>query len=163
MRMKSFSIRSLLIFTLLVAVFLALPLGRAVNQKSGREWVANQRGHVFFEHEIDDEPGQYSSPYVPQFFIRLLGVDFFDPVRCVVFDCDELVDLRPITRMPTLHTIVINIEMADDIDLSPMEELPNLKEVHFTEWSFVTKEQIDKLRRLMPHAKIISETHGDGR
>lgn len=155
--------RSLLILTLLVAILFAIPLGRAVNQKSGREWVANQHGHVFFERETDDGTGQFSRSRVPKFLIRLLGVDFFNPVRCVVFDCDELLDLQPLKKMPTLHTIVINIEMADDIDLSPMEELRNLKEVHFTEWSFVSREQIDKLRRLMPHVKIVSESHGDAR
>ena len=64
--------------------------------------------------------------------------------------------------MPTLHTIVINIEMAEDIDFSPMEELPSLEEVHFTEWSFVSNEQLAKLRRRMPHVAFLSETHGDG-
>ena len=162
MKMRSYSIRSLLILTLLVAVSIAIPIRRAENQRIGRQWVDSQRGHVFFEHEILDESSPHSVPHVPQFLIRVLGIDFFNPARCVVFDCDPLVDLKPISKMTTLQTIVINIEMADDIEFAPLEQLPNLEEVHFTEWSSVSSEQLVRLRSRMPNVKFISETHWNG-
>lgn len=160
--MKSFSIRALLVLTLLVAIVLAFPVKKARKQKRGRQWVADQRGHVYFEYGLDHATGDYAIPVIPQSVVRLLGVDLFNPVRTVVFDCEELVELEPITDMPSLETVVINIEMADSIDLSPLKELPELKELHLSEWSRASAEQVAELRVWMPQVKIMSDTHGDG-
>ena len=51
--MKRFSLRTLLIATAVMAVLMALPIRRAIDQKRGREWVASQNGHVSFSYKYD--------------------------------------------------------------------------------------------------------------
>lgn len=157
MKLRRFSIRSLFVLTLVVAIVLAIPFGQAAKQKIGREWVGSQRGHVFFEGGYDGQSSQHV-PYVPQFVVQLIGVDLFSPVRAVLFDCDELVDLKPIENMPSLYSIEINIEMDDAIDFSPLAKLPNLRVLHFTKWSGVSAEQLVEIRDLLPRVKVTSET-----
>ncbi|WP_164103403.1 hypothetical protein [Candidatus Laterigemmans baculatus] len=160
--MRRFSIRSLLIATAVVAICAAMPVRRAILQRQGREWVAAQRGHVILKHNYGRESEWYdagSALKVPQFAIDLLGIDAFNPVTELIFDCDQLTELKPLTDLRSLQSIVVNIEMADGIDFTPLADLPHLRKVHFTEWSFVTKEQLDALRELLPDVEIVSDSH----
>ncbi len=160
--MRRYSIRSLLIATAVTAVFAAIPIRRAILQRHGREWVAAQRGQVIFEHNYGRESEWYdagSMLKVPAVAIDLLGIDLFNPVTAVIFDCEELTDLQPLAGMSSLRTIHINIEMADDIDFTPLADLPRLRTVYFTKWSFVTPQQLDALRQLIPDAEIVSDSN----
>lgn len=160
--MRRFSIRSLLIATAVVAVFAAMPVRSAISQRHGREWIAAQRGHVIFEHNYGRESAWYeggSSLKVPSLAVDLLGMDLFNPVTAVIFDCEELTDIQPLTNIRSLRTIHINIEVADDLDFTPLADLPELRSIHFTEWSSVTSQQLDALRQLLPDAEIVSDTY----
>ena len=159
---KRYSIRTLLVATLLMAVFVAQPLRRAERQRQAREWVASQRGHYAFDYGYAEDAAWYetqSELMAPEFLIRMLGIDAFNPVTGVAFDCDELTTLKPLTGMTSLRTIGINIEMADDIDFSPLVDLPELQSVHFTEWSFVTESQLALIRSLLPNVDVASDVH----
>ncbi len=161
--MQRFSIRTLLIVTALVAVAVALPIRRAILQHYGREWVAAQRGHVGFKHNYESKHPALrkkadSSRAFMRYLIAVFGVDLFDKVTSVVFDCDELVDLAPLRNLPWVETIMINIDMADEIDFSPLAEMPRLREIHFTKWSNLTEKKLIEVRDLLPHVEIHAET-----
>lgn len=157
--LRRFTILSLLLVTTLVALFLAGPVRRARQQLQGREWVASQRGHVTFQYELNRATGQYSIPFVPGFLVDLLGVDMFNPVRGVALDCATIEDFEPISNLTSLESLGIIIDMQDDIDFAPLTALPRLREIHFTEWSGITREQLTELRKSLPDVKIHSETH----
>ena len=162
--MKRYTIRTLLFATLLIAVFVARPLHHARLQRQAREWVSTQRGHTLFEYGYGLETQWYKTDSelgVPDFLIRTFGIDAFNPVKTVIFDCDELTTVEPLTGMVSLRNIHVNIEMADDIDFAPLAELPGLESIHFTEWSFLKDSQLSELRVLLPHVNIVSEAHAD--
>ncbi len=162
--MKRYSIRTLLFATLLIAVFAARPLHRARMQRQAREWVSTQRGHSLFKFGYGSETQWYetdSDLVVPDFLVRTLGIDAFNPVNSVIFDCDELTTLEPLAGMLSLRNIHVNIEMADDIDFTPLTELPRLQSIHFTEWSFLTDSQLSQLHVLLPHVSIVSDAHSE--
>ena len=162
--MKRYSIRTLLLVTLLTAVFMAGPLHRARLQREAREWVATQRGHSFFKYSYASDTqriGTGSNVFVPGFVVRLLGVDTFNPVEAVVFDCDELTTLEPLVGMKSLRSIEVNIEMADDIDFPPLTELPRLRSIHFTKWSLLSESQLSEVRTLLPDVNIHSDVHSN--
>jgi hypothetical protein len=157
-----FSITTLLIATTLVAVIIALPTRSALKQRHGRQWVAAQRGHVWFEPSDSAESSDMGSKLaqlLPDFIVSTLGIDFFKTVKGVMFDCDELVDVAPIQNLPSAQTAVVNIEIADQIDFTPLADLPELSSIHFTKWSFITEQQLYDLERLLPKVEIISETY----
>lgn len=159
--MRRFSIRTLLIVTFLVALVVAMPHRQAAKQKRGRAWVAAQRGHVFFKHSIDTTTKQAAIPYVPNFVVSLIGVDYFNSVTGIHLDCEELHNFAALTDVQTLECLSINIELADSIDFSPLKELPNLKEIHFSKWSLLTAKQLAELQVLLPNVQIISEEHDE--
>ena len=154
---RSFTIRSLLIATFLAALFFALPIRTAWNQKTGRQWVATQRGHIWFRHRIDPATGRYTIPYVPGLLVELLGVDVFNPVTGVTLDCETITTFQPISNLQTLECLDINIEMNEEIDFAPLKSLPRLKELHFSEWSCLTEEQLSELQSMLPRVTIYSE------
>jgi hypothetical protein len=93
--MIRFSIRTLLIVTAIVSVAVALPIRAAVKQRQGRQWVAAQNGHVWFEYRRGRESkGEGSKPElgVPDFLVSVFGIDAFNTVTGVMFDCNELDD-----------------------------------------------------------------------
>ena len=159
---RRFSIRTLLIATTIVAIVLGFPIQGAIRQRQGREWVAAQRGRVSFRHNYSQEyRGKVinTGSHLIGLGIAIFGIDLFDTVTGVVFDCDTLVDLAPIRCMPSLRIIVINIDMAEEIDFSPLTKLSDLQEVHFTKWSNLTLQQLIEIESLLPNVNIISEAH----
>ena len=158
---KHFSIRTLLIATFIVALFLALPIRRAVLQKKGREWVESQRGHISYQHPYDYKNKTHSVPYVPNAMISILGIDLFNPIQSVVLDCEELTSIAPLENLTTLEFLAINIYISSDLDFSPLKKLPRLKEIHFTQWAGISREQLKNLKAELPHVDVNSESHPD--
>ncbi len=162
--LKRYSIRTLLLATLLIAVCIAVPLRRARMQRQAREWVSAQRGHSLFQYGYGRDTQWYetdSELVVPDILIRAFGIDAFNPVTAVIFDCDELTTLDPLVGMVSLRNLHVNIEMADEIDFTPLAELPKLQSIHFTEWSFLNDSQLAELRVLLPRVRIVSDAHSD--
>ena len=93
--------------------------------------------------------------------VQLLGVDLFNSVTGVIFDCDPIVDFEPVTDLRALRSIFVNIEMAEDIDFSPLADLGELKEVHFSAHSLITRQQFKSLKTLLPHVNVTAEMYTD--
>lgn len=159
-----YGLATLLAVTTLLAVLVAGPLRRARLQHEARDWVAEQRGHSLFKYGYGSESEWYATDSdlaVPDALVQMFGIDVFNPVKTVVFDCDELKTLEPLTRMASLRNIHVNIEMADEIDFSPIADLPRLESIHFTKWSYVTARQLSVIRSLVPDVLVVAEAHSD--
>ncbi len=61
----------------------------------------------------------------PQWIVDALGIDFFDTVKTVTLDNVEVKDLSPITDLRGLRGLNIIIEIDDQLDFSPLAELPS--------------------------------------
>ena len=157
--MRRFTIRGMMLLTLLVAVFFALPFRQAQHQKQGREWVAEQRGHVSFKYDYYPDSGINELEWVPKSLLNLLGVDFFNPVHGVIFDCDTLCDLRPIVGLKSTKTVFVNIDLAEDIDFEPLKALPRLELLRFSRWSGISESQYQAVTRMLPNVEVISDCH----
>lgn len=156
--MKRFSIRTLLIATVVIAVLLALPIRRAIEQKRGRDWVASQNGHVIlrcsrYYNEVTDQWAERDSLLAPGWLVDSLGIDFFDTVDAVVLDNMEVKDLSPIANFRSLRQLAIIIEIDDQLDFSPLAELPNLRHLHL-EYTNISAERLAELRESLPNVRI---------
>lgn len=159
--MRRFTIRSLLLLTLIVAIALSLPTRRAIMQKRGRAWVASESGHISFAHKYDRETGEYDHDaelWAPEPLVNLLGIDFFDSVRHVTLDCYEVDDLSPITDLRELRSLAIMIEISDKLDFSPLAELPHLEDVYL-DYTNISKERLEALRKLLPNTRVDAANH----
>lgn len=158
---KRYSLRMLLIATAVIALLLAMPLRRAVVQKRGREWVATQNGHVAFSHKYNavvDEWNHEATLRVPVWLIDMFGIDFFDSVDTVVLDNTEVKDLSPITDLRSLRRLAIIIEISDELDFSPLAELPKLRHLHL-DYTNISTERLAKLRALLPNVRVDATNH----
>lgn len=161
--MKRFSIRTLLIATAVIAVLMAIPIRRAIEQKRGRDWVASQNGHVHLSvsrsyNDFTDQWTDIDSLRVPQWLIDALGIDFFDTVETVILDNMEVKDLSPITDLRNLETLAIIIEIDDQLDFSPLAELPELRHLHL-DYTNISAERLAKLRELLPNVRVDATNH----
>ncbi len=98
--MKRFSLRTLLLATAIIAVLIALPTRRAIEQKRGRDWVASQNGRVTMSvsknyNQITGQWADSDSLPAPRWIVDALGIDFFDTVELVTLDNMEVKDLSP--------------------------------------------------------------------
>ncbi len=159
--MKRFSLRSLLIMTAVIAIVFALPVRRALTQKRGRDWVASQRGYVTFSHEFDSIHGEHDHDAtlgVPEWMVRVLGVDFFDSVDTVVLDNTMLKDLKPITDLRDLRSLAIIIEIDDNLSFEPLTELPKLRHLHL-DYTDISAERLAALREMLPNVRVDAMNH----
>jgi hypothetical protein len=153
-----YSIRYLLVATFVIALLIAIPVQRAAKQRIGKAWVTAQRGQVIYAYRTESENNTKSSKpamRVPSFVVNALGIDFFNPIRGVMLDCEEVTDLKPIENLQSLKDILINIEVSEDLDFSPLAKLPKLEAVLISEHAGFSSQQIESLRRLIPKAKIV--------
>jgi hypothetical protein len=159
--MKRISLRTLLIATTVLAVLMALPIRRAIEQKRGREWVASQNGRVSFSDKYDaltDQWDHNASPPAPEWLIGALGIDFFATVDTVVLDNMEVNDLSPITDLHSLRQLAIYIEIDDKLDFAPLAELPKLQLVYL-DYTDISAERLAKLRDLLPNVRVDATNH----
>lgn len=161
--MKRFSLRTLLIATAMIAVLMALPIRRAIEQKRGRDWVASQNGHVTlsvssYYNDVTDQWADSDSLLAPRWLVDALGIDFFDTVDGVVLDNMEIKDLSPITDLRNLRQLAIIIEIDDQLDFSPLAELPKLRHLHL-DYTHISAERLAKLRELLPGVRVDATNH----
>ena len=156
-----FSLRTLLWVTAAVAIFLAMPIRRAVMQKRGRQWVAMQKGHVTFSHKYNHATGEFdhrANLRTPIWLIQLVGIDFIDSVDTVVLDHTMVEDLTPIADLCDLRVPAIHIEIDDQLDFSPLCQLPGLRHLHL-DYTDISAERLVKLRALLPDVRVDATNH----
>jgi hypothetical protein len=161
--MKRFSLRTLLIATALIALVMALPVRRAIEQKRGRDWVASQNGRVTlsvssYYNEVTDQWADSDSLLAPQWLVNALGIDFFDTVEAVILDNMEVKDLSPITDLRNLQRLAIIIEIDEQLDFSPLAELPKLRHLYL-DYTNISAERLAKLRELLPMVRVDATNH----
>lgn len=159
--MKRFSLRTLLVVTTVVALFLAFPFRRAVEQERGRDWVASQNGHVTFSHKynpITDEWDHKAKLSAPDWLIDTFGIDLFDSVDSVILDNKELEDLSLITDLQSLRSLAIFIEIDDELSFAPLASLPKLRHLSLA-YTNISLERLAKLRALLPHVRVEADNH----
>ena len=161
--MKRFSLRTLLIATAVIALLMALPIRRAIEQKRGRDWVASQNGHVTmsvssYYNQVTRQWADSDSLPAPQWIVDALGIDFFDTVKTVTLDNMEVKDLSPITDLRDLRGLNIIIEIDDQLDFSPLAELPKLRHLHL-DYTNISAERLAKLRELLPNVRVDATNH----
>ncbi|QDT04876.1 hypothetical protein K227x_32730 [Rubripirellula lacrimiformis] len=139
-----------------MAVLMALPIRRAIEQKRGREWVASQNGHVIFSYKygaLTDQWNHNASLPAPEWLINAVGIDFFDTVDTVVLDNMEVTDLSPITDLHSLRQRAICIDIDHKLDFAPLAELPK-QQLVFLDYTDISAEGLAKLRRLLPNVRV---------
>ncbi len=161
--MKRFSLRTLLLATAIIAVLIALPTRRAIGQKRGRDWVASQNGRVTMSvsknyNQITGQWADSDSLPAPQWIVDALGIDFFDTVELVTLDNMEVKDFSPITDLRGLRGLNIMIEIDDQLDFTPLAELPKLRHLHL-DYTNISAERLAKLRELLPHVRVDATNH----
>ena len=132
-----FGIRSLLIFTLVVALpfsWLAVEVKAAREQKAAVDEIARLDGRMSYDWEVDANLKFVSNaePPGPEWLRNLLGVDFFAHVLCVN----------------------LNLSEVTDADLPHLEALNQLR-VLLLIGTKVTDDGVNKLSRALPKCRII--------
>ncbi|MGI9469629.1 MAG: hypothetical protein ACR2OA_21075 [Rubripirellula sp.] len=162
-RFLRFSLRTLMLLTTVVAVLCALPVHRAYTQKQGRDWVISQNGHISFSYKYDAEKEEWDHdatlPY-PNWLVDALGIDFFASVDTVVLDNKEVVDLSPIVDLHNLRCLGIYIEIQDNLDFSPLSQLPHLRSLYL-DYTGISLDELERLRTLLPGVQVQSAGHPD--
>ena len=67
-------------------------------------------------------------------------------------------DLRPIKDLRELRALGIMIEIDDQLDFSPLCDLPQLKHLHL-DYTDISAERLEQLRRLLPHVRVEATNH----
>jgi hypothetical protein len=94
----------------------------------------------------------------PQWLVDTLGIDFFDTVDSITLDNMEVQDLSPITDLHDLRRLNIIIEIDDQLDFSPLAELPKLRHLHL-DYTNISGERLANLRELLPHVRVDATNH----
>ena len=156
-----FSIRLILLVTAMIAVCFAIPFRKAKRQKRGREWVASQNGHVTFAHKFDRLSNSYQHDAelgIPDWCIRVFGIDLFDSVDTVVLDNMMVEDLTPITDLEDLRSLAIIIEIDDKLDFRPLQSLGALEHLHL-DYTDISAERLAFVRELLPNVRVEATNH----
>ena len=150
-----YSLRFVMVLTLVLAICLALPVKSVLRQKAGRQWVNSQNGHVLFAHQFDPKTNQYdhSARPAPEWLVDLVGIDWFTSVLSITLDNQLITDLTPVVELQSLQSIHICIEIDDDLDFSPLARLPHLQELTLM-YTNLSESELETLRQQLPGVKV---------
>lgn len=140
-----FSLRSLLLVTMIVCLFLGWQVERVRRQREAVRYILQLGGTVGYEYEglFIDEPHGIPSPKLPKpapvWLINWLGIDFFDEVVSVSLP-EKKVDLSKLATLSSLRRL--DLYNARPKDIAPLEKL------HELEWLNLNGTAIDDLSPL---------------
>jgi hypothetical protein len=135
-RWFQYSLRTLLIFTLVCAVASAWLANKMEQKRKERDAVTaivKSGGHVYYDSDIQGKDWyarmRVAGPRGPEWLRKLLGENFFSDVELVslirVKDAEEaLINVRGLTEVERLTICQINFT---DADLAKLIELPQLR------------------------------------
>jgi len=154
-RFLQFSLRSLLVFVLLVSIgmsWLGVRLERARRQREAVEAIRAAGGGVHYDYEWENPSGE---PSVPKWASAFLGHDFFyDAVEVTVcpgdFSDEEAVYLKRLTKLEMLYLYGTQIT---DAGVTHLERLTGLAILELI-GTQVTPEGVKKLQEALPECQI---------
>jgi len=109
-KLRSFSVRTLLLVTTLLCTLLAIWIYRAKEQQRSVQAIRKTGARVRYDYEMSTSSGKVAKPPVWPWFIASLGPDYFCNVAAVTFypeppqEADELVKL--LDGLPVSHVAI---------------------------------------------------------
>ena len=158
-----FSIRSLLVLTVAVAVpcsWLAVEMKKATEQKAVVVAIAKHVRAVGSAYDYEfDASGNYlpnARPPAPVWLQSLLGDDFFGQVASLTFWGPQLTnaDLEHLKTLNTLRLIYLYTTDATDAGLEHLKVLDQLQYLHI-EAAQITDAGVEKLQQALPKCRIL--------
>ncbi|MDP7015376.1 MAG: leucine-rich repeat domain-containing protein [Pirellulaceae bacterium] len=144
-----FSLRTLLLFTLVVGVAMGWKLRRVKKQREIVAWIHENGGSVSYSIDADSYVDLTDNPRGPEWMTDWLGPDFFDDVAGVSFRGSDVVDLQPLVGLKNIRRL--NLSKTPVRDLSPLVELEKL------EWLNLYKSQVREISPLaeLPNLQVL--------
>jgi hypothetical protein len=150
-----FSLRTLLIFVLLVSIgmsWFAVKMEKARRQKEAVEAIRKMGGCVYYDYQFGEDRAFLATaePPYPQWARALLGDDFFFDVDCVspifngTFRDDEAIHLK---ALKNLNTLALSGTDITDAGLEHFEGLASLEHLYLG-YSQVTDAGLEHLEGL---------------
>jgi hypothetical protein len=164
-RWFQFSLRSLLIFTIVVAVACGW-LGKRIEQKRKEhevvETIRKLGGAVYYDYDGRDflsprpDSPQNTEPFGPAWLRSLLGDSFFSEVTSVSFAHDNLTDdeLGDIELLPQLKSLRLRDSQITDAGLKHLEALSQLQTL-VLDTRGITDVGLEHLKRLAKLQRLI--------
>jgi Leucine-rich repeat (LRR) protein len=129
-RWFQYSIRSLLLLTTVLAVWLAVQVNRAHRQKLAVSTIMHAGGKIAYDHEmLTREHPQPTEPPGPLWLRRILGDEYF--LRPAAVECTD-VDSEIVEQLgncPTLRYVTLSGGTIVDEDLSHIARLADLEQL----------------------------------
>jgi len=130
-RWPRYSLRTLLLVTVVFAVALGWKVERVRRQREAVKWIREKSGWVRYDYEFtfsekdgsititgSQEPG-------PEWLSNLLGIDSVAEVVHVTLFNDEVDDLSPLAGLKTIQSL--NIRCAAVTDISPLQKMTAIR------------------------------------
>ena len=146
-RWFQYSLRTLLILTALVAVWMAW---WSHNARQQRDAVAALEKDNVIVHYVEDKNVLW-----PGWLVDLLGRDYFGTVRDVELYGKKLNarDIEHLKSLPSLETLNLTISPISDKDLEGLYGLSQLRELKLF-YTQVTDAGVERLQKALPNCKI---------
>ena len=153
-RFLRFSLRTLLLFMLVVCVAVGWKFERVRKQREAVAWVHEMGGTVYYDFEFG---GGFSvelaaEPRGPEWLRKWLGRDFFDDVAYVDLRGTQVSDVTALAKLTKLKRL--NLSNTQVSDVTPLAKL-TLTWLYLDRTQ-VSEQAIDQLKRALPQCVIRS-------
>ena len=163
----------MLVLMVVFSVVLGWKVRQVQRQKTAVAMVEARAGAVIYDYE-DDESYDGRRPG-PDWLCELIGVDYFASVESIVIpqglpDTSQLAGLAQLkflmlscqqddlSIVGTLANLrVLRLQCGNFTDLSPLEKLSRLEELHLYSVD-IADEEVSRLRMALPHCAVYRES-----
>jgi hypothetical protein len=123
-----FSVRALMIFVLILGVFLGWIVYRAQVQRDAVAAIRRADGLVRYQWEYNNGVLiKNGKPWWPQWFVRLLGIDYFGHATLVFAPQASDVDLIHIANLSSIEKLAVPGSPVTDAGMARLQGLNNLQ------------------------------------
>ena len=124
-RSLRFSLRTMLIFMLVVCVAVGWRIERVRKQREAVAWVREMRGTVYYATDDNSFHKRTAEPRGPEWLRKWLGNDFFDDVVDVTLHNPQVNDVSPLAKLTELKWSDLSDTQVSEV--SPLAKLTKLK------------------------------------
>ena len=149
-RWFQYSIRSLMLVTLLIACWLGYISHNARKQKAAVAWVKSMEGNLWYDYQMEED-GMWKAnpePPGPDWLREWIGIDYFSDVYWVDLANTQVTDLSPLEYLPNLE--VLNLSFTQVTDLSSLDGMSNLFFLQMVDTP-VSKKEVHKVHLALPN------------